>query len=152
MDSIATTGFIINIIANEPKAITEKIKKNTDPITEPKTSIKNVTPESIKSKVTLSANDYNMGSFGGIKNLELTLANGSSYLLDKVTVEINYLNPEGNTVNFDKIFFQSINPGDIAVVPVKKSKRGVKIEYKIIKIEWLNNNSGNPESHTYSRN
>ena len=76
-----------------------------------------------------------MGSFGGIKNLEITLHNNSNYLLDKVAVKITYLNPEGNTVNSDIIYFQSVNPGEASTIPVKKSKRGVKIDYQITKIE-----------------
>ena len=96
-----------------------------------------------------------MGSFGGIKNLEVTLENGSAYLLDKIAVEINYLNPEGDIVNSDKIYFQSIGPGDAVTLPVKKSKRGVKIILKVIKIDskdLSNANSTTADSNNYSKN
>lgn len=121
-------------IVEHPIPAPEMSSKKIQPFNEPRAE-KKVPIENISSKLTLKANDYNMGSFGGIKNLEVTLENGSSYLLDKIAVEINYLNPEGNTVNTDKIYFQSIGPGDVATLPVKKSKRGVKIELKVINIE-----------------
>ena len=112
----------------------EKIQINTKPESEIKT-IKPVTTENISSKLALKANDYNVGSFGGIRNLEMTLQNDSKYFLDRVTVEINYLNPEGAILKTDNIFFQSIQPGDASTIPVNKTKRGVKVNYKITKIE-----------------
>lgn len=107
---------------------------NTKPENEIKTP-KPVSPENISSKLSLKANDYNVGSFGGIRNLEMTLQNDSKYLLDRVTVEIKYLNPEGIILKTDNIIFQSIQPGDALTIPVNKTKRGVKVDYKITKIE-----------------
>lgn len=105
-----------------------------EPVTQIKET-KKITIENISNQLALQANDYDMGSFGGIKNLEMTLQNNSNYLIDNITVHIKYLNPEGNMVNSEKINFQSINPGESSTIAVKKSKRGVKIDYQIIKIE-----------------
>ena len=112
----------------------EKSEKNNSPATE-NTRAKPVTAENISSKLTIQANDYAVGSFGGIRNLEVTLQNNSSYLLDKVTVTVDYLNPEGIIIKTENIYFQSVHAGEKETVPVKKSKRGVKINYKIAKIE-----------------
>lgn len=111
--------------------------------------------ENISSKLNLQANDYNVGSFGGIRNLEMTLQNDSRFLLEKVTVEIKYLNPEGNVLKSDNIFFESIRPGDAATIPVKKTKRGVKISYRVSKIEIKEGVAGSnktPDSNNYSKN
>jgi hypothetical protein len=132
----------------------EKAEKNTKPANEIKV-LKTVTLENISSKLALKANDYNVGSFGGIRNLEMTLQNNSKYLLDRVTVEISYLNPEGIILKTDNIYFQSIQPGDAAVIPVNKTKRGVKVNYKITKIEskeLVSDNSKTVEQNNYTSN
>ena len=117
-----------------PKQSIDRYEKSNLPITE-NTRAKPVTAENISSKLTIHANDYVVGSFGGIRNLEVTLQNNSSYLLDKVTVTVDYLNPEGIIIKTENIYFQSVHAGEKETVPVKKSKRGVKIGYKITKIE-----------------
>jgi len=89
----------------------------------------------LASQLSLKANDYEIGSFGGIRNLEMTLRNDSKYLLDKVVVELRYLNPEGVTLKTEDISFKSVYPGEAETVAVKKTKRGVKITYKISAIE-----------------
>ena len=129
-------------------------EKNTNPVQGIK-AVKSVTTENISSKISLKANDYNVGAFGGIRNLVMTLQNDSKYLLDKVTVEIKYLNPEGIILKTDNIYFQFIQPGDAATIPVNKTKRGVKVDYKITKIESKELVSANPvagEPDNYSRN
>ena len=103
---------------------------------------KPVSTESISSKLSLKANDYVVGSFGGIRNLEITLHNDSKYLLDKVAAELQYLNPEGMILKTENIYFQSVSPGQKETVAVKKSKRGIKINYKITSIESKVLNNG----------
>ena len=89
----------------------------------------------LSSQLRVKANDYETGSFGGIRNLEMTVQNDSKYLLDKVIVEVRYLNPEGMILRTEDILFHSVYPGEAETIPVKKSKRGVKIAYKITRIE-----------------
>lgn len=113
------------------KAVTEK---NKPALTEVVT-IKPFLPETISSQLSVKANNFNVGSFGGIRNLELTLQNDSKYLLDNVTVELKYLNPEGIILKTENIHFQSVYPGNAATIAVSKSKRGVKIAFQITKIE-----------------
>jgi hypothetical protein len=91
--------------------------------------------DNINSKLSIQANEYLVGSFGGIRNLEMTLQNNSNYLLDKVAVTIEYLNPEGIIIKTENIYFQSVHAGEKETLAVKKTNRGVKITYKITKIE-----------------
>ncbi len=70
----------------------EKVEKDNQEVKEAIVA-KPVSTESISSKLSLKANDYVVGSFGGIRNLEITLQNDSKYLLDKVAAELQYLNP-----------------------------------------------------------
>ena len=97
--------------------------------------VKIISSENIASRLSLKPNNFVVGSFGGIRNLEMTLQNDSKYALTKVTAEIQYLNPEGLLLKTDNVYFQSIAPGETSTVAVPKTKRGVKIAYKIIKIE-----------------
>jgi len=111
----------------------DNAKKNTPPVT--LINVKPVSLEDISSKIALKANDYNVGFFGGIKNLKLTLQNNSSYMLDKVNVELNYLNQNGKIIDTEELSFQKVKAGDAQGLQVNKSKRGVKVEYKITHIE-----------------
>ncbi len=108
-------------------------EKNIKPVAE--VTLKQVSIGEVTSKIALKANDYDIGFMGGIRNLAITLQNNTGYLLNKVVVEIDYLNSSGNIVNTDQINFQSVKAGDIAVLPVNKSKRGVKVKYHIIHVE-----------------
>lgn len=120
-----------NLPANHGTDKTVKNSQSADEVMVPKPA----TVENISSKLTIQANAYSTGSFGGIRNLEMTLQNNSKYLLDKVTVELEYLNPEGIILKTENIYFQSVHSGEKETVAVKKSKRGVKIAYKITKVE-----------------
>lgn len=117
-----------------PENSDTEIEKNTQPVNET-TEAKPIPAEIISSMVSVKANDYIVGSFGGIRNLEMTLQNESKYLLDKVTVEIKYLNPEGIILKTEHLLFQSVFPGGTETIAVKKSKRGTKVAYKITNIE-----------------
>ncbi|MGH2563937.1 MAG: hypothetical protein ACRDE5_05460 [Ginsengibacter sp.] len=119
-----------------------KNEKNTKPVSD--VVIKPVTIADISSKIALETNDYHVGAMGGIRNLKMTLQNGSGYLLDKVTVELKYLNPDGNIIKTDQLYFQNVGPQDAAVLDIDKSKRGVKVEYKITNIECKAINSLQP--------
>lgn len=112
----------------------ETIEKEKQPIKETIVT-KPVSTETISSKLSLKANDYVVGSFGGIRNLEITLHNDSKYVVDKVVAELQYLNPEGIILKTENIYFQSVSPGQKETIVVKKSKRGVKVNYKITSIE-----------------
>lgn len=110
-------------------------EKNNTAIKEERLPVKPVPAGNLSSQLSVKANEYETGSFGGIRNLEMTLQNDSKYMLDKVIVELKYLNPEGMTLKTEDIYFHSVYPGEAETIAVKKSKRGVKIAYKITGIE-----------------
>ncbi len=91
--------------------------------------------EDISSLVSVKSNDYIVASFGGIRNLQLTVKNDSKYLLDQVTVELEYLEPRDELLRTENIYFTSVPANGSQTVSVKKSNRGVKVAYRIIKIE-----------------
>jgi len=112
-----------------------KNDKNVKPVAD--MTVKLPTIADISSKIGLEANDYNVGALGGIRNLKMTLLNRSRYLLDKVTVELRYLNPDGKIIKTEKLYFQNVQPQDITSLQVNKSKRGVKVEYQVTNIECM---------------
>lgn len=85
--------------------------------------------------VSLKSNNYQRGAFGGIRNLELTITNQSKYLLDKVVVELQYLKPSEQSLRSENIIFSSIPPDGVLTIAVPPSNRGIKVAYKILKIE-----------------
>lgn len=144
----ATAKQVLAPTVNEPPA------RNTAPVAEEK-EVKKAPAENIATKLRLKANEYNVAAFGGIRNLKMTLQNDSRYLLDKVSVELRYLNPEGTVVKTETIDFNFVRPGEEATVAVKKTSRGVKVDYKIIRIESKELAAANTaagESNTYSKN
>lgn len=100
-----------------------------------KPEIKKIPVDALASQVSVKTNTYTIAALGGIRNLELTLQNDSKYHLDKVTVEIRYLNPAGIILKTEDIHFKSVDPNAAQTIPVKKTNRGVKVSYKITRIE-----------------
>ncbi|MEQ1676227.1 MAG: hypothetical protein ABL876_05990 [Chitinophagaceae bacterium] len=133
--------------------VSEPPVSNPPPVAEKK-EVKKMTAENIASKLQLKANEYNVAAFGGIRNLKMTLQNDSRYLLDKVSVELRYLNPEGAVVKTEVIDFNFVQPGGEVTVAVKKTSRGVKVDYKITHIESKELAATNAvtENNTYSKN
>lgn len=91
-------------------------------------------PENIISQVSVVTNDYLVGSFGGIKNLELTVRNDSKYNLEKVTVELQYLKPLDELLRTQNIEFSTIPPFSSKTLPVSKTNRGVKVKCRVVKV------------------
>ena len=89
----------------------------------------------LTSMVSVKSNDYIVGSFGGIKNLRLTVTNSSAYKLDRVTVELEYLKPLDELLKSENIIFKSIAPGGSQTLAVPKSSRGVKVRFRVTRID-----------------
>lgn len=127
--------------AKKKEGIKETVAPPVEP-SAPKTAVvaepiakKAAPPDNINAQLLLKTNEYNVAAFGGIRNLVLTLQNNSSYFLDKVAVEIQYLNPEGAIVKKENIDFKFVPAGETASIAVNKSSRGVKVTTKIITVQ-----------------
>jgi serine/threonine-protein kinase len=88
----------------------------------------------ISSYVKLKANDFKVGLFGGIKNLELTVSNSSDELIDKVSVVVDILKPSGAILESKSFQFYELRPYSIQMISVPATKRGVKVHYYITNI------------------
>lgn len=97
--------------------------------------------KSLNEFVRIKSNDYYIVAFGGIRNLQLTVNNDSKYALDNVLVEINYLKPNGLSLKEENIYFKSIAPNGFLTIRVPDTNRGMKVKYKILKVESKEFNS-----------
>lgn len=91
--------------------------------------------KNLAKKVTVSSNNYIRGTFGGIKDLQLTLNNDSRFLLDEVQVELQILKASQQPLKTDIITFRNVGPNQSMTVRVPDSQRGIRVEYRIKNIE-----------------
>jgi hypothetical protein len=84
--------------------------------------------------VSVGANKYDVGTFGGIRNLQVTVTNRSTYSLDLVVVSILYIQANKKTYKTENLYFRGIGPGSALMLEAPKSSRGINVEYKIISI------------------
>lgn len=84
--------------------------------------------------VSVSANNYIKVAFGGIRNLELTVTNDSKFVLDNVTVELQYMKPSEQPLRTEMIEFHTIAPNESITKRIQDTNRGIKVNYKIVDI------------------
>lgn len=130
-EKVNNSPIRVSEMANEPAKKEEK----TDRVAEVAKETKIIAVDEMSSLVSVKSNDYSVGSFGGIRNLELTVTNTSKYSLDHVTVELRYLKPRDEFLKTENITFRSIPPNGSQTMAINKSNRGVKVVFKIIRIE-----------------
>lgn len=102
--------------------------------------------EELMRLVSVDANDYKRLSFGGIKDLQLTVSNKSSFVLDQVVVELNYLKPSELPLKTETVTFRSVAPNGSMTIRIPDSNRGIKVSYKVKEVvsgelneEWAKN-------------
>jgi len=91
--------------------------------------------EDLFKLVSVKPNKYRTGVLGGISNLQFVLTNNSNHELQRVAVEIRYLNPEKKVVKTQTVYFEKISPGSQPALDVPKSNRGITIDYNITDIK-----------------
>jgi hypothetical protein len=107
-------------------------------ILEPKPETRPVNKEdariSINNQISLGANHYTVGTFGGINDLQLTVTNRSVYPLDLVVVEVQYIQANKKVYKTENLYFRNIGAGSALMQEAPKSSRGIKVQYKITTI------------------
>ena len=106
-------------------------ENNTDNNNTPVTPAK----KGLWKQVNVKGNDYKVGTFGGIHDLQLTVVNNSNYLLDHVMVELQYLRPSDQPVKTNNIQFNNVPPNGSLTLGIPATNRGVKVVYKVIHVE-----------------
>ena len=106
--------------------VTRQSTHRTDAIND-----KELVKNSLANLVSLSANKYNVGAFGGISEVQLTLNNKSTYPLDLVMVEVQYIQSNKKIYKTENLYYRNVLPGEAMMQEAPKSSRGVKIQYKV---------------------
>ncbi|HEY4291169.1 MAG TPA: hypothetical protein VGN00_28910 [Puia sp.] len=88
----------------------------------------------IASQVSVGANGYTVGTFGGINDLQVTVSNRSVYPLDLVVVEVQYIQANRKIYKTENLYFRGIGAGSALMLEAPKSSRGIKVAYKITMI------------------
>jgi len=92
---------------------------------------KEVIKNNLANLVSVTSNKYNVGTFGGISEVQLTVNNKSVYPLDLVMVEVQYVQANKKVFKTENIYYKNVRPGEAMMQEAPKSSRGVKIQYKV---------------------
>ncbi len=95
---------------------------------------KNSIPEDIGRLVSVKSNEYKRVAFGGIRDLQLTVVNNSKFILDNVTVELQYIKPNELPLKTENIQFTSVAPNATSTIRVPDTNRGIKVIFRITNI------------------
>jgi cytoskeletal protein RodZ len=91
--------------------------------------------DAVKNNITnyvfLSASKFNVGTFGGISDLQITVSNRSLYTLDLVVVEVQYIQSNKKVFKTENLYFHNIGAGSAMMEEAPKSPRGIKVQYRI---------------------
>ena len=92
---------------------------------------KDLVRNNLSNLVSIGSNKYQVGAFGGISDLQLTVSNRSVYPLDLVVVEVQYIQANKKVFKTENMYFRGIGAGSALMQEAPKSSRGIKVQYKI---------------------
>ncbi|MBA2499295.1 MAG: DUF4339 domain-containing protein [Chitinophagaceae bacterium] len=142
-EQITYSGVAIDPQNNERKRV---IRDDNTVAEEPKSYTKKTSIENIWDDVSISTSDFKTGPFGGIKDLQITLANKSSYPLDKVEIEVKYIGMEKQVVKTQKMVFNDVVAGGQVHADVPRTGRGMEVDVSIKKINVKDFSFANPDN------
>jgi hypothetical protein len=112
-------------VKNEPDIVTGK---EDEPV---KKALPKPTAPDLEKMVAVSSNDYEVGPFGGISRLSLTVKNTSDYALNLVVVQVEYLKPNKEVFKTENLYFRDIAANGSITLEAPRSSRGNKVSYKV---------------------
>jgi hypothetical protein len=87
-----------------------------------------------KQYISHRENDFEVGFFGGISDLEITVNNKTESILDEVVVKIDYIKESGDLWETKEVVVNNIQPGTNKSAKAPETSRGIKIKTEIVKI------------------
>jgi hypothetical protein len=102
--------------------------------TGPATTDKEALRIALASQISVGANTYSVGTFGGISDLQVTVTNRSAYPLDLVVVAVQYVQANKKVFKTENLYFRGISAGSALMLEAPKSPRGIKVQYKVTTI------------------
>ena len=88
----------------------------------------------LANQISVGANTYSVGTFGGISDLQVTVTNRSAYPLDLVVVAVQYVQANKKVFKTENLYFRGVGAGSALMLEAPKSSRGIKVQYKVMTI------------------
>jgi hypothetical protein len=112
---------------------TRTVKDNAVDLIQPASIVKDpgTKVESLAPMVVATLSDYRVNVLGGVDDVNVELLNKSDYQLDLVVVEVQYLQSNKKIFKTETLRFRDIAPGEVAVLHLPKSNRGVKVNSRV---------------------
>jgi hypothetical protein len=85
----------------------------------------------LSKEINITASNYKKATFGGISDLEFTVSNGTSYIIDMVIAEVDYYTANKKIYKTETVYFKNIAPKGIQVQQAPNSNRGYEVKYRI---------------------
>jgi hypothetical protein len=114
-----------NALLTEVIPVKDSVKKESKKI---------VRPRDIKKQLSIQGSEYKVGMLGGVSGLYLKVRNASPHSVDRITVAVQYMKPNGDVVHTDRFELEDIKPYGLKTLQVPDSKRGVKVKYSIVEV------------------
>jgi hypothetical protein len=84
--------------------------------------------------ITHKASDFEVGFFGGISDLKITVTNNTESIVDEVDIKIDYIKESGDLYETKEVAIANIQPGASKTVNAPETSRGIKIKTAISSI------------------
>lgn len=85
-------------------------------------------------KIKISANTFTSTIRGGIHNLKLKVHNGTRQFLEKVTVEVDFLQANGRVIRSERFTAMGVAPLKVQTIKVPEGMPGVRINYRLSEV------------------
>jgi hypothetical protein len=125
----------VNQLPQQTEPVTESVQQTRSEIaaanTDNEEAEKKTARRNIAELIRVSKNDFKIGAFGGISNLELKVTNTSPYPVDLVVVEVKYLLANKKEFKTENVYFKNLAPGATATKEAPKSTRGIQVSSKV---------------------
>jgi hypothetical protein len=138
MESKPQSALVTTVVADSPAASSTVIHREavhrTDAVQSQPVDEHESLKTALANQISVGTNKYEVGTFGGIHNLQVTVTNRSAYSLDLVVVVVSYIQANKKTYKTENLYFRGIGPGSALMLEAPKSSRGVNIRYKVTSI------------------
>jgi hypothetical protein len=130
----AVPAVITDTPAVQPAVLHREAVHRTDALQNQPVDDRESLRVALANQVSVGANKYEVGTFGGIHDLQVTVTNRSGYSLDLVVVAVSYIQANKKTYKTENLYFRGIGPGSALMLEAPKSSRGINVQYKITSI------------------
>lgn len=121
------TISIIAFLAIGSNIISEN-NTNQDNFTSEDDSINIQLRNNITSLVQVTTNQYSVEAFGGISNLDIIVTNNTDFIIDEITVAIDYIKKNDGVFKTEYLTFNNIPPKQNKSLSAPDSNRGLSVK------------------------